>query len=95
MDGMMFNDPVMEMPMQYTAELWKMINLTMVTPPMHPHLVKVQVLDRRPFSMRDYRRNGQINGARAGMNAAPGVFMKYALLLVVGVLVALAAAILS
>ena len=60
LNGMMFDDPVMEMPMQYTTEIWRMINLTMVTHPMHLHLVKVQVLDRRPFSMMEYKRSGQI-----------------------------------
>ncbi len=60
LNGMMFDDPVMEMPMQYTTEIWRMINLTMVTHPMHLHLVKIQVLDRRPFNMMEYKRSGQL-----------------------------------
>ena len=60
LNGMMFDDPVMEMPMLGTTEVWRMINLTMNYHPMHLHLVKFQILDRRPFNMMEYRRSGQI-----------------------------------
>jgi len=60
LNDMMWDDPVMEMPMLGSTEIWRMINLTSSYHPMHLHLVKFQVLDRRPFDMMEYRRSGQI-----------------------------------
>ena len=41
--------PVTETPVLDTTEIWELLNLTEDTHPIHLHLVRFQVLDRRPF----------------------------------------------
>lgn len=49
--GKHWSDPVTEDPRQDTVEIWSFVNLTGDVHPMHLHLVRFQVLDRRPFDM--------------------------------------------
>jgi spore coat protein A len=54
-----WHEPVTERPRLNTTEIWEFINLTEDTHPMHLHLVRFQVLDRRifePFSYLMYKR---------------------------------------
>jgi len=54
--GMMLNRtpwhaPVTEKPVIDTTEIWELINLTEDTHPIHLHLVRFQLLERRPFDV--------------------------------------------
>jgi spore coat protein A len=46
--------PITESPIQGTTEIWRIINLTPDSHPMHLHLVTFQVLDRTPFKSEEY-----------------------------------------
>jgi spore coat protein A len=47
-------DPVTEVMKLGTTEIWSLANLTQDTHPIHLHMVRFQVLDRRPFAVGDY-----------------------------------------
>jgi spore coat protein A len=49
--GKHWSAPVTEDPRQDTTEIWSMVNLTGDAHPMHLHLVRFQVLERRPFDL--------------------------------------------
>jgi spore coat protein A len=51
-----WHDPVTEQPRLNTTEIWEFVNLTEDTHPMHLHLVRFQVLDRRVFDVFAYRK---------------------------------------
>jgi spore coat protein A, manganese oxidase len=46
--------PVTEKPVLGTTEIWSFVNLTGDAHPMHLHLVRFQILDRRPFDLFAY-----------------------------------------
>jgi spore coat protein A, manganese oxidase len=49
-----FADPVTEMPLLNSTEIWNFINLGAEIHPFHTHLVFFRVLDRRPFNAARY-----------------------------------------
>jgi spore coat protein A len=49
LDGKRFHEPVSEKPILDSVEIWELINLTGDTHPIHLHMVRFQILDRRPF----------------------------------------------
>ncbi|HEX7815244.1 multicopper oxidase family protein [Dyella sp.] len=49
--GKMWSDPITEKPKRNTTEIWSFVNITGDTHPVHLHLVRFQVLDRRPFDI--------------------------------------------
>ncbi|MBE1162475.1 multicopper oxidase family protein [Dyella acidiphila] len=51
LDGKRWSDPVSENPRQHTLETWSFVNLTGDAHPIHLHLVRFQILDRRPFDL--------------------------------------------
>ncbi len=53
-----WHEPITETPKLNSTEIWEFINLTEDTHPMHLHLVRFQVLDRRSFEVFSYR-NGK------------------------------------
>jgi spore coat protein A len=53
-----WHEPVTEKPRLNSTEVWEFVNLTEDTHPMHLHLVRFQVLDRRTFDVFAYR-NGK------------------------------------
>ena len=53
-DGKRFEAPVNIKPRLNTVEVWNLINLTEDTHPIHPHLVKFQILSRQPFDVNFY-----------------------------------------
>lgn len=51
LNGARWHDPVTESPTLNTVEIWSLINLTDDSHPIHLHLVRFQILDRRPFDL--------------------------------------------
>jgi spore coat protein A len=55
LNGTRWHQPVTENPVIDTTEIWSLINMTDDTHPIHLHLVRFQILDRRSFDQTDYR----------------------------------------
>jgi len=51
LDGKHWSDPITENPKQNSIETWSFVNLTGDAHPIHLHLVRFQVVDRRPFDL--------------------------------------------
>jgi spore coat protein A, manganese oxidase len=51
LNGTHWSMPVTENPVINTVEIWNLINLTDDSHPIHLHLVRFQILDRRPFDV--------------------------------------------
>jgi len=49
-NGVPFEYDVTETPRNGTFEQWKIINTTVDAHPIHPHLIKAQIVSRQPFS---------------------------------------------
>ncbi len=54
LNGAHWSDPVTETPRLNSVEIWSLINLTDDAHPIHLHLVRFQILDRRPFDVFTY-----------------------------------------
>ena len=52
--------PITEKPKLNSTEIWTVINPTDDSHPIHLHLVRFQILDRRPFDDLAYKTRGQI-----------------------------------
>jgi spore coat protein A, manganese oxidase len=62
---MLLNDahydmPVTEKPVLNSTEIWTLVNLTDDTHPIHLHLVRLQILDRRRFDFEAYKSTGKL-----------------------------------
>jgi spore coat protein A len=55
-----WHEPTTEFPKLNSTEIWEFLNLTEDTHPMHMHLVRFQILDRRPFDPYDYLMNKKL-----------------------------------
>ena len=51
LDGKRWHEPVSEKPVLGTTEIWELLNLTDDAHPIHLHLVRFQILDRRPIDV--------------------------------------------
>jgi spore coat protein A len=60
LDGKRWHDPVSENPALDSTEIWEFLNLTDDAHPIHLHLVRFQILDRRPIKVSAYLSNKQI-----------------------------------
>lgn len=60
LNGLMWDDPVTEKPLLNTIEVWRLINLTVDTHPIHLHLVQFQILDRQPFDVPLFESSGML-----------------------------------
>jgi spore coat protein A len=60
LNGAMWDDPITEQPRLGSTEIWRFLNLTMDTHPIHLHLVQFQVLNRRKFDVEEYMATGRI-----------------------------------
>ena len=63
--GMLLNNtpwhmPVTERPVIHTTEIWELLNLTEDSHPIHLHLVRFQLLDRRLFDVPLYREKQEL-----------------------------------
>ncbi len=72
--GMLLNNtpwhaPVTEKPVLRSTEIWELVNLTDDSHPIHLHLVRFRILDRRPFDVFDYQNMGRLRFT--GPAAAP------------------------
>jgi spore coat protein A len=54
LNGARWHDPITEKPTINTTEIWSLINLTDDVHPIHLHLVRFQILDRRPLDVDQY-----------------------------------------
>ena len=52
--------PITENPALNTTEIWEFLNLTEDSHPIHLHLVRFQLLDRRPFDVAEYLDSGTV-----------------------------------
>jgi spore coat protein A, manganese oxidase len=64
--------PVTETPALDTVEIWSLINLTEDVHPIHLHLVRFQILDRRSFDKLHYFVNGQLSYIGPSLPPDPG-----------------------
>jgi spore coat protein A len=60
LDGKHWDDPVTEDPKAGSTEIWSFANATGDVHPMHLHLVRFQVLDRRPFDVKAFLATGNL-----------------------------------
>jgi spore coat protein A len=60
LNGAHWDMPVTEKPVLNSPEIWSFINLTDDSHPIHLHLVRFQVLDRRPFDFSVYELTGKV-----------------------------------
>jgi spore coat protein A len=54
LNGKRWHDDVTEKPVLGSTEMWNLVNLTEDTHPIHLHLVRFQILDRRPYDVDEY-----------------------------------------
>jgi spore coat protein A, manganese oxidase len=54
LDGKRWHEPVSEKPVLGTTEIWEFLNLTEDAHPIHLHLVRFQIVDRRPLVVPAY-----------------------------------------
>lgn len=59
LNGKHWHEPVTEQVRLNTSEIWEFVNLTEDTHPMHLHLVRFQILDRRPLDVFAYTMRGE------------------------------------
>jgi len=64
-------EPVTERPRLNSTEVWEFVNLTEDTHPIHLHLVRFQVLDRRTFDVFAYRNAKGLRYLAAAMTPEP------------------------
>ncbi len=55
LDGKRWHEPVTERPRLNTTEIWEFVNLTEDTHPMHLHLVRFRILDRRLYDVYQFQ----------------------------------------
>jgi spore coat protein A len=60
LNGMRWHMPITERPVLDTTEIWSLANLTDDSHPIHLHLVRFQILDRRRFDTLTYLRSKRI-----------------------------------
>ncbi len=60
LNGAHWDMPVTEKPVLDSVEIWSLINVTDDTHPIHLHLVRFQILDRRRIDAFDYQNTGKL-----------------------------------
>jgi len=74
--GMLLNNtpwhmPITEKPVLGSTEIWELVNLTEDSHPIHLHLVRFQILDRRKFDVWEYQSKGTVRYLAAAIPPAP------------------------
>lgn len=59
-NGKMWHDPVTDFVAPNTTEIWELVNTLPDAHPFHVHLVDFQVLDRRPYDVDAFLKDGEI-----------------------------------
>jgi spore coat protein A, manganese oxidase len=72
LNGMHWDMPVTEKPVLNSTEIWSFINLTDDSHPIHLHMVRFQILDRRPFDLTVYQLTRKIVYTGPPGKLAPG-----------------------
>jgi spore coat protein A len=67
-----WHEPTTEKPRLNSTEIWEFVNLTEDTHPMHLHLVRFQILDRRVFDVFGYRNNKGLRYLSDALPSEPG-----------------------
>lgn len=60
LNGAHWDMPVTEKPMLNSTEIWSFLNLTDDSHPIHLHMVRFQLLDRKPFDLSVYHLTGKV-----------------------------------
>lgn len=60
LNGKRFAEPVTEKPRLDSVEIWRLLNLTEDTHPIHLHLVRFRILDRQQFDADEYQTSGKL-----------------------------------
>jgi spore coat protein A len=60
LNNMPWHAPVTEKPTIHTTEIWELVNLTDDSHPIHLHLVRFQILDRRRFDVFQFQSTGTL-----------------------------------
>jgi spore coat protein A len=60
LNGAHYGMPVTETPALNSTEIWTLVNLTDDTHPIHLHLVRFQILDRRRFDFETYKKSAKL-----------------------------------
>ena len=60
LNGAHYDMPVTEKPALNSTEIWTLINQTEEPHPIHLHLVRFQLVDRRPFNPETYMKTGKL-----------------------------------
>jgi spore coat protein A, manganese oxidase len=71
LNGTHWHMPVTEKPVLNSTEIWSFINLTDDSHPIHLHLVRFQILDRRPFDLNVYQRTQKVVYTGPPLELAP------------------------
>ena len=66
-----WHEPVTETPKLNSTEIWEFVNQTEDTHPMHIHLVRFQILDRRTFDTFEYMANKNLRFTAPAEPPAP------------------------
>jgi len=72
LNGKRWSDPITETPNLDTVEIWNLVNLTGDAHPIHLHLVRFQILDRRPFDQFTYNENHTLRFTGPAVAPDPG-----------------------
>ncbi len=71
LNGTHWREPVTEKPALGTVEIWRLVNLTEDTHPIHLHLVRFQIIDRQLFDADEYKTSGTMNLVGGPVAAEP------------------------
>lgn len=69
--GHHWSDPITEDPMQDSVEIWSLVNLTGDAHPIHLHLVRFQIIERRPFDLFAWNERKELKYTGPGQAPAP------------------------
>jgi spore coat protein A len=71
LNGMHWDMPISERPVLGSIEIWRFVNLTPDAHPMHLHLVRFQILERREFDVASYQKSKQLHFTGPPLGPAP------------------------